>query len=147
MLSAFLSSSLGRSNVEILLGTVLNYDNLFLFMMTRPSVTQLFSVRQEVSGSLLLLSRMVGRESSCPLFSTPPLDQFLSQIKALTAVALQQGTGARTYKKHRAVPVFSRKNRSQNIGNNYYKFLKAGVATVNFRHLKSNLQRNRTKIV
>lgn len=104
MHSAFLGSSPAKSNVEIMLWAVLNYNNLFLFMMTWPSVTQLFSVRQERTGSLLIICHTEGRESSCLLFSTLPLHQFLSPVNALVAVGLKWGT-----EEHGAVPVFSSK--------------------------------------
>lgn len=76
-----------------------------------------FSVRQERSGSLLIVYQVEGRESSCLLFSMLPLDQFLSQINALVAVGLKQGT-----EEHGAVPVFSSKIWLQSTGNSCYKF-------------------------
>lgn len=117
MLTAFPGSSLGKSSVEIMLGAVLNYNSLFLFMMTSPSVMQLFSVRQERSGSLLIVCQTEGRESSCLLFSMLPLHQFHFQSNALVTVGLKQGT-----EEHRAVPAFSSKSWLQNTGNNCHKF-------------------------
>lgn len=99
----FLAAAWGKAKWKSMLGAVLNYNILFLFMMTCPSVTQLFSVRQERSGSLLIVCQMEDSESSCLPFSTLPLHQFLSQINALVEVGLKQRTD-----KHGAVPVFSK---------------------------------------
>lgn len=139
-ISAFLGSSLGKSNVEIMLGAVLNYNNLFLFMMTCPSVMQLFSVRQERSGSLLIVCQMEGRESSCLLFSTLPFTPVPFPNQCTGSSRPETGNrGTRS-----SASFFSSKNWLQNTVNNCSKLLNSihSDCNVNFKHLKSNLQPN-----
>lgn len=85
---------------------------------------------------------MEGRESSCLLFSMLPLDQFPSQIRALAAVGLKQGT-----KEHGAVPVFSSKSWLQNIGNNCYKFLNPVCSDCKLQTFEIQLATKRIKII